>query len=81
MDRPEWCAVHPTTGEVYYTLTNNSNRRLEPTGTQMGLDAANPRAYTDAKAASASGAASTGNGNVNGHIIRVAEAGGEPPYA
>ncbi|MBL4951703.1 DUF839 domain-containing protein, partial [Neobacillus sp. YIM B02564] len=46
-------------------------------GTQMGLDAANPRAYTDAKAASASGAASTGNGNVNGHIIRVAEAGGE----
>lgn len=77
MDRPEWCAVHPTTGEVYYTLTNNSNRRLEPTGSQMGLDAANPRAYTDAKAASASGAASTGNGNVNGHIIRVAEAGGE----
>lgn len=77
MDRPEWCAVHPTTGEVYYTLTNNSNRRLEPTGTQMSLDAANPRAYTDAKAASAGGAASTGNGNVNGHIIRLAEAGSE----
>lgn len=70
MDRPEWCAVHPTTGEVYYTLTNNSNRRLEPTGSQFGLDAANPRAYTDMKGAT------TQSGNVNGHIIRMAEAGG-----
>ncbi|MGH8530251.1 MAG: PhoX family protein, partial [Nevskiales bacterium] len=23
MDRPEWAAVHPVTGEVYFTLTNN----------------------------------------------------------
>jgi secreted PhoX family phosphatase len=30
MDRPEWCAVHPTTGEIYYALTNNSNRKVEP---------------------------------------------------
>jgi len=71
MDRPEWCAVHPTTGEIYYTLTNNSNRRLEPTGSQFGLDAANPRAYSDTKGAA------TQSGNVNGHIIRMAEAGGE----
>lgn len=35
MDRPEWGAVHPATGEVYFTLTNNSSR------TQA--DAANPR--------------------------------------
>lgn len=70
MDRPEWCAVHPGTGEIYYTLTNNSNRRLEPTGNQMALDAANPRAYTDKNGSA------TQNGNVNGHIIRIAESGG-----
>ncbi len=75
MDRPEWCAVHPTTGEIYYTLTNNSNRKLEPTGSQFGLDSANPRAYTDTflgdKAGNAAG--TNGPGNVNGHIIRVKE--------
>jgi secreted PhoX family phosphatase len=35
MDRPEWVAVHPTTREVYFTLTNNSGRST--------TDAANPR--------------------------------------
>lgn len=35
MDRPEWGAIHPRSGEVYFTLTNNS-RRTE-------ADAANPR--------------------------------------
>lgn len=36
MDRPEWVAVHPKTGEVYCTLTNNSSRSV--------TDDANPRA-------------------------------------
>jgi uncharacterized protein len=68
MDRPEWCAVHPATGEVYYTLTNNSNRKVEPTGSsQMAVDAANPRSYTDAPTAASA------PGNVNGHIIRMKE--------
>lgn len=38
MDRPEWGAVCPRTGMVYFTLTNNSNR------TEDDTDAANPRA-------------------------------------
>jgi secreted PhoX family phosphatase len=36
MDRPEWISVHPETGEVYCTLTNNSGR--------TETDDANPRA-------------------------------------
>jgi secreted PhoX family phosphatase len=38
MDRPEWGAVDPKTGEVYFTLTNNTNRTLVQT------DPVNPRA-------------------------------------
>jgi uncharacterized protein len=72
MDRPEWCAVHPGTGEIYYTLTNNSNRKLEPTSaTQAVVDAANPRSYIDEPTATSSA------GNVNGHIIRIRENGDE----
>lgn len=42
MDRPEWIAVHPGRGgEVYCTLTNNSDRGKEG---KPGPDAANPRA-------------------------------------
>ena len=78
MDRPEWCAVHPDTGEIYYTLTNNSNRKVEPVGSgQQALDAANPRAYSDAFGTGAPGAP----GNVNGHIIRMGETGGESAAA
>ena len=40
MDRPEWIAVHPKSGEVYVTLTNNSQRGTAET---PGLNAANPR--------------------------------------
>ena len=76
MDRPEWCTVHPVTGEVYYTLTNNSNRKVEPVGSsQMPVDAANPRTYTDAPSAT------TSPGNVNGHIVRMREANDESAAA
>ena len=68
MDRPEWCSVNPANGEIYYTLTNNSNRNVNPTGSsQLAPDSANPRAYTDMKGTSAQ------NGNPNGHILRVKE--------
>ncbi len=41
MDRPEWLAIDPASGEVYCTLTNNSSRGQ---ASFPGLDAANPRA-------------------------------------
>lgn len=67
MDRPEWTGVHPVTGDVYVTLTNNSDRGKTGTttgGKSRGLDAANPRYYDDGE----------GNkGNPNGHILRIRE--------
>lgn len=43
MDRPEWTAVNPANGEMYCTLTNNTQRRPD------NVNAANPRAYVDPK--------------------------------
>jgi secreted PhoX family phosphatase len=64
MDRPEWTAVNPVSGEMYLTLTNNASRTVATT------DAANPRAYSDPKT---TGGAT--NGNPNGHVFRLREAG------
>ncbi len=64
MDRPEWCGINPRTGELYMTLTNNSNRTVDG---ELGLDAANPRYYSDMKGAKEN------KGNVHGHIIRLGE--------
>ena len=65
MDRPEWVSVSPMTGEVYVTLTNNTNRGVKD---DQPLSASNPRSYNvDGKL----------RGNENGHIIRWAEAGGD----
>jgi len=65
MDRPEWGAVNPVNGEVYITLTNNSNRTVAMT------DPANPRSYMD-------NAGQSTTGNPNGHIIRWREMGSNP---
>lgn len=64
MDRPEWTASHPVTGEIYVSLTNNDagSRPLN------GTDAANPRHYNDQRGATAQ------YGNPNGHILRLREA-------
>lgn len=59
MDRPEWGAAHPVTGEIYMTMTNNSRRGNTPPsankvdGTTAAasanppVDAANPRPDND----------------------------------
>ncbi|WP_420030900.1 alkaline phosphatase PhoX [Sphingomonas japonica] len=65
MDRPEWTATNPATGEMYLTLTNN-NAAGRPVD---GTNAANPRHYNDPKAGSDQ------YGNPNGHILRLREAG------
>lgn len=71
MDRPEWIATHPTSREVYMTLTNNNRRGSNPPSpneidgnTRAGsarppVDAANPRPD-----------------NLYGHIIRWRENSG-----
>jgi uncharacterized protein len=41
MDRPEWLAINQATGEVFCTLTNNSDRGK---ANEPAVDAANPRA-------------------------------------
>lgn len=67
MDRPEWGAVHPKNGEVYFTLTNNAAAQRPI----AAVDAANPRFYNDKRTSGADQ-----KGNPNGHIIRFAEDGG-----
>ncbi|WP_313625082.1 PhoX family phosphatase [Achromobacter sp.] len=38
MDRPEWTATHPTNGDIYLTLTNNTSRNAS-----KGTNPPNPR--------------------------------------
>ena len=73
MDRPEWIAVHPSTKEVYITLTNNNRRGTSPASSnnpdgstaagsaRPAVDEANPRAN-----------------NVYGHLLRWRESRGDP---
>ncbi|HLG10256.1 MAG TPA: PhoX family phosphatase [Dehalococcoidia bacterium] len=71
MDRPEWIAVHPTTKEVYCTLTNNSNRGTTPVSTNTpSVSAGSARPPVDK--------ANPRGPNTYGHIIRWREAGGDP---
>lgn len=66
MDRPEWCSTNVANGEIYFTLTNNSNRAIN--SATMPPDSANPRVYADVK-----GTATVQNGNPNGHVLRMKE--------
>ena len=78
MDRPEWAATHPGTGEVYITMTNNASRKINTTSASENIvDAANPRAWVDPTFDGQPRTVSQGNTrNWNGHIIRMRETGG-----
>ncbi|NDB12326.1 MAG: DUF839 domain-containing protein, partial [Betaproteobacteria bacterium] len=65
MDRPEWGAVNPANGDIYFALTNNTAANRTP----ATVNAANPRSYVDPDGLKR-------DGNPNGHIIRFAEDGG-----
>ena len=69
MDRPEWCSTNVANGEIYFTLTNNSNRNVNASSSQQVPDSANPRVYTDLK-----NGTTEQKGNPNGHILRLKEA-------
>jgi secreted PhoX family phosphatase len=75
MDRPEWTGRQSADGEMYITLTNNSQR------TAANTDAANPRAYVDPKAPFGGTSQDPNSpqgrtaGNANGHILRLRETG------
>ena len=70
MDRPEWCSTNVANGEIYFTLTNNSNRTVNPSSSsQAAPDSANPRVYTDLK-----NGTTEQKGNPNGHVLRLKEA-------
>ncbi len=81
MDRPEWTAVNPKTGEIYITCTENPDRGNTGTTSnnipQADVDAANPRYWADSKGISSQNAAAVAKqrGNVNGHIMRMRETG------
>ncbi len=78
MDRPEWTAVNPANGEVYITMTENPDRGNVGSSSNNNpnppLDAANPRYWLDKKTQT-SGAVVNQKGNINGHIVRLREAG------
>jgi len=81
MDRPEWASVDPASGEVYITLTNNSQR------TEAGSDATytNAGGTIDAPgvgfATAPVNAANPRADNSAGHIIRWREAGDGTRFA
>lgn len=64
MDRPEWGAVNPRNGEVYFALTNSNAAHRTP----AKVNAANPRAYKDPDGKKRAG-------NPHGHVIRFREHG------
>ncbi|NBD20279.1 DUF839 domain-containing protein [Aquabacterium fontiphilum] len=69
MDRPEWVAVHPTTREVYITLTNNNRRGTSP----ASVNAADG-STTAASARPPVDASNPRRDNRYGHILRWKEA-------
>jgi secreted PhoX family phosphatase len=66
MDRPEWNAVNPANGEIYFTLTNNSNRSVNPRAASTCPTRQPARLHRHE-------GQQRPNGNPNGHILRAHE--------
>ena len=83
MDRPEWGAVNPRNGEVYFTLTNNSDRRgfedADPLARAAGDDGTRDEVTEFLADREFGKVASNPRGpNGDGHIIRLRENGNDP---
>ena len=83
MDRPEWGAVNPRNGEVYFTLTNNSDRRGfddADADARSGGDQGSRDEVTEFLAAREFGAVPSNprGPNADGHIIRLRENDNDP---
>ena len=83
MDRPEWGAVNPANGEVYFTLTNNSERRgfddSDAAAAAAG-DGGSREEVTEFLADREFGVVPSNprGPNSDGHIIRLREDGDNP---
>lgn len=82
MDRPEWGAVNPANGEVYFTLTNNSDRRaLADADLAAGAPAGEALDEVTERLAAREFGEEPSNPcgpNPHGHIIRFREENGDP---
>ncbi|OLO09256.1 dTDP-glucose 4,6-dehydratase [Salinicola sp. MH3R3-1] len=73
MDRPEWSSVDPVSGEVYFTLTNNSKRTADGTEPTFTNDGEALEASGVGYATAPTNAANPRASNESGHIIRWRE--------
>ena len=73
MDRPEWASVDPASGEVYLTLTNNSQRTAEDTQATFTNDGDSLDEVGVGYDLAPTNAANPRADNAQGHIIRWRE--------
>lgn len=81
MDRPEWATVDPTSGEVYLTLTNNSQRTAQQTDPTYTNDGSGVTQSGVGYATAPTNTANPRPDNAAGHIIRWREASDQVRFA